>query len=74
MRGWRIWAVEAFVIGLAAAMFVYIRTRPAVTEEELREAVAELEDIPALLSELESAASASRRAYAGRAVAGRLAD
>lgn len=53
MRGWRIWAVVAFVVGLAAAMFVYLRTLPAVTEEELREVVAELEDMPALLDELE---------------------
>lgn len=53
MKGWRIWALAAFVIGLAVAMFVYLRALPAVTEDELREAVAEVEHIRTSLDDIE---------------------
>ena len=52
MSGRRIWALVAFVMGLAAAMFYYVRSLPAVTEDELREVLAEVEHIPASLDDI----------------------
>lgn len=42
-----------FVLVLAAAMFTYIRTRPAVSEDDLREALEEVEAIRDALEDVE---------------------
>lgn len=53
MSGRRIGALVAFVVGLAAAMFVYVRSRPVVSESELREVLHEVEVVRASLDDVE---------------------
>lgn len=53
MRGWRIRALVAFVIGLGGAIFAYARARPAVNDNELRVALDEVDRIRVSLDDVE---------------------
>ncbi|MFK8002107.1 MAG: hypothetical protein AB8H86_21110 [Polyangiales bacterium] len=53
MRGRHVGALVMFVLVLAAAMFTYIRTRPAVSGGDLREALEEVEAIRDALEDVE---------------------
>lgn len=48
-----IWGAIAFVLALCVAMSAYLRTRPVVSDDEMREALEEVEQIRASLDEFE---------------------